>query len=458
MDDDDNAQDDSAETTGSLPPRRAAAATPRGRPPSADGAAAPPPSSRAKSARAATLERNREAQRRFRERQRSRVHALERAAAEAHAREARLRADLASARARIAELEVALDVRGAPTGVPAGGGVPGTSPPSALGPVLAGPSGPAPDRAIVDKAVVMLGGDAAAGLENALTGSLTLSGGGVDGASVELTPAQIRALSVDDLVAYHHAHTATLASLLATLDGEKSSATEKEAAAATVARLARESTALYFRVLLAAPDTWVKLGRQRAAAAAAAAKGGVGGSQAPPATRSATEADPVWRTVATAMRLSPDQRAAMAALRRQLTADVAPLRARRQAAVDVLAATLAVRSSGFEHAAQTLSAAEAVADVRRAMKEEVLVRLAATHEMLNAVLTPVQLGRAFVAAFPRPPDGLAVALWVAAADSDADAAATLAGYGASLAEVTGRAPPALPAVAGGGPPPVTTGL
>ena len=310
---------------------------------------------------------------------------------------------------------MALDLKGAPTAVPTGGVVvvPGSSPPADLGPVLAGPSGPPPDRAILDKAVVVLGGDVEAGLERALTGSLKLSGGGVDGSSVELTPAQIRALSVDDLVAYHHAHTATLASLLETLDGDKSSVAEKEEAAASVARLARESTALYFRVLLAAPVTWVKLGRQRAAAAAAAAKGGVGGgTQSSASTRTTTEADPVWRTVASAMRLTPDQRAAMAALRRQLTADVAPLRARRQAAVDVLAATLAVRSSGFEHAAQTLSAAEAVADVRRAMKEEVLVRLAAMHEMLNAVLTPVQLGRAFVAAFPRPPDGLAVALWV----------------------------------------------
>ena len=84
----------------------------------------------------------------------------------------------------------------------------------------------------------------------------------------------------------------------------------------------------------------------------------------------------------------------------------------------------------------------------------VLVRLAAAHELVNAVLTPVQVARALVASFPRPPDGLAVALWVSAADGDVDAAATLASYGGQ--------PPVLGLTGAGsggcGPPPVTTGL
>ena len=81
------------------------------------------------------------------------------------------------------------------------------------------------------------------------------------------------------------------------------------------------------------------------------------------------------------------------------------------------------------------------------------VRLAATHELVNTILTPIQVARALVAAFPRPPDGLATALWVAAGEGDVDAAATLASYG-------GRPPvPGLPSVGSDscGPPPVTTG-
>ncbi len=65
--------------------------------------AMPPHAPSSRAAKLSTQERNREAQRRFRERQRTRVSALEAAAAEAAGREGVLRAELTAARARIAE-------------------------------------------------------------------------------------------------------------------------------------------------------------------------------------------------------------------------------------------------------------------------------------------------------------------------------------------------------------------
>jgi len=63
------------------------------------------------------------------------------------------------------------------------------------------------------------------------------------------------------------------------------------------------------------------------------------------------------------------------------------------------------------------------------MKCEVLARLTHTHELVNSLLTPVQVARSLVAGFPRPPDGLAVCLWVAAGEGDPDAVATLSAFG-----------------------------
>ena len=343
---------------------------------------------RGRTARQNTLERNREAQRRFRERQRDRVAGLERAAADAAAREAGLRAALAAARARIAELEVALDERG-----------------------------PADDPLVVTSALAPA---AAPPPSLARPAAAALAALSLDAPGSALTPADIRSLTTDDVVAFHSSHVSQLSALLAEADDARAAPTARGAARERIDRLARESIALFFRILLAAPGSIVALGRAGAGAAAAA------GVQPAPAS----EADPLWPVVAAKMHLAPGQRRAMVELFRSLAAEVAPLRARRARAVAVLSSTLHVRASGFEHAAQTLAAAEAVADVRRAMKEEVLVRLAASHELFTAALEPHQIARAMVHSYPRPPDVLAVTTWVAAGEGDAGAAAALAAAGA----------------------------
>ena len=490
--------------------------------------------------KASTLERNREAQRRFRERQRSRVGQLERAAADAAAREGALRAELASARARIAELEVALDRNGpglldgsllaSELADPQGAGaraaaalaaVQGSPPPPVraasgdcqsgdgrLVAAAAASSGPADGkdlaRCLASSLRLTLEGGGGGGAGGADGGGRGASEGGAGGPGrgpagataetttvagralcspfasaapadpgraaepIELSPSQIRALSADEAVSFHHAFVAQLTAHLRVLDDPRAPRPRRAAAADAVGRLAKESLALYFRLLLSAPETWIELNdRLRSEGDAAEASerggepsgssddsGGTGGgasmsphsrhespSGAPAAPASAspsprppsrdlpTEADPRWAAVAEATRLTPEQRTAMVLLRRRLAADVAPLRERRAAAVRALAATLPARSSGYEHTRQTMRAAEAIRELRLTMKCEVLARLTHTHELVNSLLTPVQVARSLVAGFPRPPDGLAVCLWVAAGEGDPDAVATLSAFG-----------------------------
>ena len=507
-----------------------------------------------------TLERNREAQRRFRERQRSRVGQLERAAADAAAREGALRAELASARARIAELEVALDRTGPglldgsllaselvnPGGARAqaaaalaaaegssalpqmpplaaaeeNGNGNGNGAPAAFSDcpsdkqmvaAVAASSGPAEGGNLARCLASSLKLTLESGVDGGAAGGVGASEGGSGGVGkgpgsataetttaagralcspfsgsaaagdqqgsaepIELSPSQIRALSADEAVSFHHAFVAQLTAHLRVLDDPRAPRPRRAAATDAVGRLAKESLALYFRLLLSAPETWIELNdrlRSESDAAEASERGegeqqqqqqpsssgesggrSAGGVTASPHSRHEsspssssglpspssspapsstlpTEADPRWAAVAEATRLTPEQRTAMVLLRRRLAADVAPLRERRAAAVRALAATLPPRSSGYEHTRQTMAAAEAIRELRLTMKCEVLARLTHTHELVNSLLTPVQVARSLVAGFPRPPDGLAVCLWVAAGEGDPDAVATLSAFG-----------------------------
>lgn len=277
---------------------------------------------------------------------------------------------------------------------------------------------------------------------------------------MSLTPPQIRALSVDDVAGFHGAYVARLRCLLGELDSAVSSPSGRAAALAAIERLSAESVSLVFRVLLSNPSTMIELGARSAGAA------GPGESdRLPPA-----EADPGWLAVGKAMLLSPPQLRALLDLRSRLMAAIAPIRQRRVAAVTALASTLGVRLSGYEHMRQTLSASGAVAELRRSLKEEILVRLSSTNELSMRVLAPVQVARALVAAYPRPPDALAMALWLAADEGEADALRTLAGFGVDTGVVLGRSgrevsggsgppvgPASLAALAPGGVPVVTSG-
>jgi hypothetical protein len=277
------------------------------------------------------------------------------------------------------------------------------------------------------------------------------------GGAVSLTPPQIRALSVDDVAGFHGAYVSRLRGLLDDIDSSLSPPTGRAAALASIERLSGESVSLVFRVLLCNPSTMIELGARCAGAAAPG-----DGDRLPPA-----EADPGWLAVGRAMLLSPPQLASLLALRSRLMAAIAPIRQRRVAAVTALASTLGVRLSGYEHMRQTLSASGAVAELRRSLKEEILVRLSSTNELSMRVLAPVQVARALVAAFPRPPDALAVALWLAADQGEPDAVRTLAGFGVDTAAIFGGdggasggppvGPASLAALAPGGVPVVTTG-
>jgi hypothetical protein len=234
---------------------------------------------------------------------------------------------------------------------------------------------------------------------------------------------------VDDVAAFHGAYVARLRGLLGELDDAGGRPAGRAAALAAIERLSAESVSLVFRVLLCNPATMIELGARSAGASGPGEAGSL-----PPA-----EADPGWLAVGRAMGLAPPQTDQLLALRRRLVADIAPIRARRVAAVTALASTLGVRLSGYEHMRQTLSASGAVAELRRSLKEEILVRLSCTNELSLRVLTPVQVARALVAAYPRPPDGLAVALWLAAEQGEADAVRTLAGFGVDVRATLGGA-------------------
>jgi len=460
--------------------------------------AMPPHAPSSRAAKLSTQERNREAQRRFRERQRTRVSALEAAAAEAAGREGVLRAELTAARARIAELEVALDLQGGPAtagavlagfaageaaaaaaslseetmrsgagggaaagGSGGGGGGGGGASSSDCGggggphsrPTSGEAGGDAPrspsdgGQAVGDAhgtplasavAAASAAPTAAAGptasaavadaLARTLSSTLVLT---VDeaGGAVSLTPLQIRGLSVDDVAGFHGAYVARLRLLLAEVDSPAARPAGRAAALAAIERLSAESVSLVFRVLLCNPSTMIELGARSAGAAAPG-----DGDRLPPA-----EADLGWLAVGRAMLLSPPQLSALLDLRSRLMAAIAPIRRRRVAAVTALASTLGVRLSGYEHMRQTVSASGAVAELRRSLKEEILVRLSSTNELSMSVLAPVQVARALVAAYPRPPDALAVALWLAADQGEEDALSTLAGFGVDTAAVFGVA-------------------
>ncbi|KAL6782689.1 hypothetical protein ACKKBG_A07735 [Auxenochlorella protothecoides x Auxenochlorella symbiontica] len=407
----------------------------------------PPRAGKAQGVRKQTAlqEKNRRAQRRFRERQKMKVAELEeqvatltlqldrvtgeRAALASHA--SRLEAALAAATAREEAAAVAAPAGAAassrfpgeetgpalpalsssrPPGSGAGrGGAPGPAPaesgagPTPRGAAGAGSSGVGRSAGEDDPALpVVFQGDL----------RLTLR----EGQSQSLTAEELRGMTPAELARYYKAYVNELAQSLV----------EGGAPAARVGALVDDVCRLWTRVGLCNPAGVKHFSLTRVEAGA----GGAG-----PDDRVAA--------VSRALDLRADQRASLAGLRALFQGKLAGIRARRRGVVEALARAEPVGTGTRPLAALYLASHEAARGLREALREEHILVLDFESTVFKHVLSGLQVAQLMIHSFPWTPDCLALCTWVAAEAGDADA------LGALAAEAQRKAAAAAPHPGGG---------
>ncbi|KAK2077622.1 hypothetical protein QBZ16_004468 [Prototheca wickerhamii] len=374
----------------------------------------PPPRGRSAAARKQTAlqEKNRRAQRRFRERQKMKVAELEGQVATLTSQLERLTSEHTALAAHSQRLEAALAASAAreERAAAAAACSPraaqddlGRPPLAPAAPALSTTGGvPATVAEVTGSGVGGSGGAAGGEMRSGEPGSgprlgedegrlpvvfqgdlrLTLR----DGQSLSLTSCQLRDMTPAELARYYKTYVNELAQSLV----------EGGAPGPRVEALVDDVCRLWTRVGLCNPAGVKHFSLTRVEPGAGAAGG--------PDDRVAA--------VSRALDLRPDQRASLARLRALFAGKLASIRARRRA-VRALAALY-------------LASHEAARSLREALREEHILVLDFESTIFKHVLTNLQVAQLMIHSFPWTPDCLALCTWIAAEAGDADALSSLA--------------------------------
>ncbi|KAK9814332.1 hypothetical protein WJX72_004099 [[Myrmecia] bisecta] len=219
--------------------------------------------------------------------------------------------------------------------------------------------------------------------------------------ALTLTPEQVKAMTRTDLVLIWKEYVKQLAICLAEVEE-----TPESPALERIKQLTNESTILVMRTGICNPVM---------------SKSFVA-SQLEGMRATEDEENPdMWLPVARSLNLSPQQREDLGQLRRLFLQKMAAIVAARGEIHGELLAAMP-KTVGSRHTAlQFLKAHDSIDRLKRNLREEHVLKLDWISTVFKHMLTPVQVARCMVQAYPWCPDTLAICSWVAAEDGDASA-------------------------------------
>lgn len=351
----------------------------------------------------ALQEKNRRAQRRFRERQKQKVTELEAQVAELSAQLAAMAAEKSGLEQRTAALEkVAGGQAGTNAGVVSGSAL------TVQHPGAAGGAGGNTPIAAADNAPSSISQEASGGeevLPAMLLQDLRLSLR--EGNGIVLSAEQVKAMTPMDLARYYKAYVNELAGTLVESSDPSSPATQ-----ARISTLVDEVCLLLTRVALCNPTGMKTFMLARVEEA--------------PGGPSVTCDERVPQVVH-ALAIASQQRHELGQLRGLFLSKLGRIVGERRELHSLLGSSIpSSPSSSRGLAARYLSSHDVTRRLRDNLREEHILALDFVSTIFKHVLTPLQVANFMIHSFPWSPDCLALTTWVAAQDGDAGALALLA--------------------------------
>eukprot|EP00891_Asterochloris_glomerata_P009777 jgi/Astpho2/9777/Aster-x1607 len=338
--------------------------------------------------------KNREAQRRFRERQRNKVSELESKVSEQNQRISQLLQDKASLESRCSILIRVVQMRNEQ--------------------LEQMPQASAGLATAVDD-------DLAGTFKDDLT--LTVR----DGTPMKLSPAQVKQMSREDLVKIWKpsgflCSSEEYVTQLAMALLEQGRKPDNEGVTERIKRLVNEATVLSMRVAISSPlvtKSFVAFKMEDTTAAPS------------------QENPEMWLQLARSLGLSQEQRKELAQLRQLFIVKLNVIMEQRReihhTLMDAMPSAIGARHSAI----QFLKTQENIDRLKRNMREEHVLKLDWISTLFKHMLSPTQVAKCIVQAYPYTPDTLAMCSWIAAEDGDQSALASLTSTN------SGIVPPAL---------------
>jgi hypothetical protein len=223
-----------------------------------------------------------------------------------------------------------------------------------------------------------------------------------EGQELTVTPQQIKSMSREGLIKIWKEYVNELGACLVELDNNPGETHLQE----RVARMINDVTILVMRVAITNPTV---------------TKAFVACKLEETCNDYAEDSPEMWLNVARSLSLSQEQKHNLAQLRRLFTSKMSAIVEQRKLIhQDLLAATPA--AIGARHTAiQYLKASETIERLKKNLREEHVLKLDWISTIFKHMMTPVQVARMIVQSFPFSPDTVAMACWVAAEDGDQDA-------------------------------------
>lgn len=227
-----------------------------------------------------------------------------------------------------------------------------------------------------------------------------------DGQPLVLTPSQVKNMTLNDMVNIWKEYVNELAQSLIDIDKNP----QDVVAADKIKRLCNEATILCMRVAISNPVI------TKSFVACQLEENCIVTGEEPPE---------MWLNVARSLLLSPEQRSELIQLRRLFISKLSSIIDQRKEIYTLLTGSVPSAIGARHTAIRYLQSHECIEKLKRNMREEHVLKLDWISTLFKHLLTPIQVARCIVQGWPYTPDTLAICSWVAAEDGDAGALAVL---------------------------------
>ncbi|KAL3143404.1 hypothetical protein ABBQ38_002227 [Trebouxia sp. C0009 RCD-2024] len=221
-----------------------------------------------------------------------------------------------------------------------------------------------------------------------------------------LTPSQVKNMTLDDMVSIWKEYVNELAQSLVDIDKSP----QDVVAAEKIRRLCNEATILCMRVAISNPVV------TKSFVACQLEDNCIVAGEEPPE---------MWLSVARSLQLSVEQRSELVQLRRLFISKLSSIIDQRKEIYALLSSSVPSAIGSRHTAIRYLQSHECIEKLKRNMREEHVLKLDWISTLFKHLLSPTQVARCIVQGWPYTPDTLAICSWVAAEDGDASALAVL---------------------------------